>query len=236
MTNEEALAAAVRMGRVREIPNLVATMTEHEAAMAALDEQPLIPKEKARRRAEAERTLRERVTHLVEQARANELKRYDEQEGALRREAQALGVDASDSELRRQAAIATRAQVLALQVAHASGADEAIQIFQEAMLSSDPTLVRTVGGSVKQRLQQMAAADSGKTMSSARDSLLRFDGEFARWRREHPSPVEQLQEIDRRRATAAVLFEASANFSLELFGVSPAAKTPTLLPVPVDKD
>jgi hypothetical protein len=150
------------------------------------------------------------------------LKPFEQEEGQLRQRAQALGSEASDAEVRSQVARSTRAQMLASQADRADGPEAVRAVFEEARLTQDPDAIRLVGVAASQRLRQLAEPDKGKAMSTRRDAALAFDQEFQQWRRTNPSPVERLGEIERRRAQEAILFKASAEFALQLFGIEPA--------------
>jgi hypothetical protein len=229
---QQQLEQAIAARRVLEIPGLIAAMTEHERRMDALAAQPLLPSEKQKRRAAAEQALRQALDALREQARAQHLRPFDRQEGELRARERALGADATDAQVRSQVARTTRAQLLASQVAYA-GTDAAIrQVFDEALLSGDEDVIRTVGLAAQQRHRALSAEDAGRTIGAKRDAAMRFEAAFGAWQREHPSVVQQLAEIDRQRGNTAQLFEASTAFALALYGVGQPAAPPALKPLP----
>jgi hypothetical protein len=219
---------AIKQGRVREIPGLAALMTAHRQAMDALAARPLIEKEKRRLRSEAEAAVRTKVAALVEAARAQVRRSFDQEEGALRRAARAD--DLSDADLRRAAALAARAQGLAAQVDRMADPATVRRVFDEAVLMADAEAIRTVGVAVQARLRQLSEGDKAKTVSAVRDAALRFDQEFGAWRKANPSAVERLAEIERQRGQASILFEASARFALDLHGIQPAAPQPKPVP------
>jgi hypothetical protein len=232
MTSIEELTAAVRAGRVREIAGLADVMSEYERAMVELDSLPYVRSEKEKRRLEAEAAVRTRVSELVEQARAKTMGPFDQEEGAIRRRALAIGDDATDNEVRRQVAKSTRAGMLALQVDRAPSAAAVRTLYREAQLAADTEMVRVVGFAARNRLHALAASDKDKDYSAARDAALQFEGEFSQWERANPSPVQRLDEIQRLRGNAMIEFQASADFTLSLFGIGRELPTPALKSMP----
>src|SRR5262249_29614478 len=109
---------------------------------------------------------------------------------------------------------------------------EARTIYDEARLSDDPTMIRLVGAAVHQRLAALADADRGKAISATRDASIAFGQEHAAWEREHPSPTQRLAAIERERGTAAILFDASAQFAMDVYDISRKPVAPTLRPTP----
>jgi hypothetical protein len=126
----------------------------------------------------------------------------------------------------------TRARQLA-DLADRAGTPEAKRrAFAEALLTADPDAIRLTGLAVIQGLETLAARDRGRDQSPARDGLLRFRDEFDAWQRANPSPTQRLARIERARGQMAALFEESAKFALELFGVGRTQASPRLARVP----
>jgi uncharacterized membrane protein YqiK len=232
MTGQETWQAAVDGQRVRDIPQLVETMTAHQQAMTALEQLPYVESEKRRRRAEAESALHAMVRGLIDAEKRRRLKPLDDEEGALRRAAQRHGANATDADVRQQVARQHRAMLLATQAEKASTVADVRRAYAEAELMADDDVVRTTGLAALSRLRQLAEADRSKDVSQLRDALVKFDLTFTTWQQAHPSPTQRIEQIERVRDIEAQPFDASARFAMDLFGVPPAAVGPTLKPLP----
>jgi hypothetical protein len=210
---------AVNRRSVLDIPGLADVMTQHAEAMQVLEGLPFVPAEKTKRRQAAEAQVREKVAALVNTARQRLIAPLDQQEGQARRAARGEGLDASTPALQRQAFLHEKAKGLVAQVASASDAASARQVFAEALLSEDEHVIRLTGIATRDRLLALAKTDHGKAISAARDQATAFGIEFSKWRKAHPTPSETIAEIQRQRGNLVQLFEHSARHAMGLFQI-----------------
>jgi hypothetical protein len=194
-------------------------MAAYEAAMAALDAQPFVLREKARLRAEARAALIEKVGALMTRARLEVLRPFEEEERALRAQARADGTAATDGEIRAQVFRHQRAVQLAAQVDRALTPNDARAVYLAAQLTMDESTIRFVAQATQARLRRLAEVDAGKDISALRNASVQSDGEFQQWEKTHPNLTQRLAELERQKGNAAIEFRASAEFALELFGL-----------------
>jgi hypothetical protein len=212
---------AVNRRSVIDIPGLADVMSEHAEAMDQLNHLPFIDSEKTKRRQLAEAQVREKVAALVATARQRLIAPLDQAEGQARRAARGEGLDASTQALQRQAFLHEKAKALVQQVATVTDAASARQVFEDALLSDDPHVIRVVGVAVRDLLRRLAEKDQGKDISAARDAATSFTIEFDRWRKAHLTPSEHIAEIQRQRGNLIQQFERSASHAMALFNVKP---------------
>jgi hypothetical protein len=210
---------AVNRKSVLDIPGLSALMTEHAQAMDQLNHLPFIESEKTKRRQAAEAQVREKVAALVATARQRLISPLDQAEGQARRAARGEGLDASTQALQRQAFLHEKAKALAQQVATATDAASARQVFEDALLSDDEHVIRLVGIATRDRLLALAEKDRGAAISHARNQATAFGIEFDRWRKAHLTPSETIADIQRQRGNLILQFERSAEHAARLFGL-----------------
>lgn len=231
-TTIEQYETAVRQERLEEIPGVPAAMAEHEAALETINQSRYDKSEKQRLRDEAASAYRSKVAELKTSARAAFLRGVDQQQGQLLAAARTFGVDATDARIRAQAFANERARQLTDRADRAATVRAALDVHREALLTADDHIVQIVGATVQAKLDALGESEKGKATTPIRDSAELFKQEFASWQRAHPSPTQQLDQIERARGQAEVLFEESANFALRLYGIGSAPTMPTLKAMP----
>jgi hypothetical protein len=219
-TEQERLLADLARGGIDAPQEIVNIFEAARAAEQRISAEPLLPRAKADR-VEAVRTeTLAKATAAFEQVLEHDTRRFDQEEGALR--ARARGDISSRSDLtaaerdaeerRRHRALhllgATQNRTLVLQALTDPAA--IVAAFDETALTGDVDAMRTVGTVALSRLEALAktereehkllrkaepTGDNSKTQAA----MFAFERTFTAWRREHPTPYEQLQQLQRRR-------------------------------------
>jgi hypothetical protein len=221
----EQIAAGVEEGRLRAIPGLTEALDAHDATTAQIRELPYVESEIAKRIEAAEAELHQKIAEAVSAATRDAQRPLDEEERAVR----ASSGNGDDHD----AATVSRGHVFATQIGATSDPEQVIDIYEDAVFTGKPDLIRIAGEAARTRLRELAARDKGKPTSPALTACLSFEQRFSTWQRANPTPRARVALLARQRHHAAVAIEESARFALQLYGVrAKAAGGPPLKPVP----
>ncbi|HYN06937.1 MAG TPA: hypothetical protein VES67_06075 [Vicinamibacterales bacterium] len=242
-TRPDMVAAGIAAGRLHAgVLPLVKVCEAHEAAIAQLEDQPLIASEKSRRRAVLEAEFRATLAEGIAAVHAREIAPLDQEEGQLRAKATRsetkpafMSTEQWQAERRaadRRQALDSDAMRFASDIRSAGSVEMVKLLYANALLTEYPAVVRSAGLAALDRLQSWYEADRRKPDSPRRAVYLAFASEFGAWQRANRTPVERIEELQRQKGNLPIILQASVDHILGLYRVPPARPVPQLKPLP----
>jgi hypothetical protein len=228
-TVREQVEARIHERTLHDVPGLLDVLDAHVSALDAIDGQPLVEAEKAKRRAAAAVEFDAARQTVIAEAIHRATAEHDQREGRLRAAVKDAGTD--PSAVFRQ----NRAAAFAQQATEALNASDVERVFENAVLTADAEAIRATGSAGRKRLADLADAvrHVPARHAAAQAALMAFSSRVEQWSTANPPAAQALESIARARHNVAAMIQQSADFMARLYRVgAPSPAPPSLKPVP----